>query len=410
MNNASQITALRQPETIRKKAKLLFELVLENKSDYLSLDLTQLEACSALIISLIKQDYPQGDIPFHSRFRHFETAGIDRIEALKSHPSYPKNKTERGRILFEIVIISVLLDAGAGPHWQYKESKKNLHLTRSEGLAIASLDMYLSGLFSDASNPFSVNASKLKALSTNELAHGFQITDANPLLGLKGRAYLLQTLSLIIDNHPEIFGEEKRLGLFYDYIVKETQNQKGDIDAGLILSSILNIFSPIWPGRIEIDSLNMGDVWRYENDKSPDTKSILIPFHKLSQWLTYSLLEPLQWAGFTIKGLDSLTGLAEYRNGGLFIDMNVIIIKDKSLLATPLPPHHPAIIEWRALTICLLDSLWENVRHTLSISKEAFPLVKLLEAGTWKAGRKLAFEKREDGSPPIQLISDGTVF
>jgi len=42
----------------------------------------------------------------------------------------------------------------------------------------------------------------------------------------------------------------------------------------------------------------------------------IVPFHKLTQWLTYSLLEPLETAGLTVVNLDELTALPEYRNGG----------------------------------------------------------------------------------------------
>ena len=51
----------------------------------------------------------------------------------------------------------------------------------------------------------------------------------------------------------------------------------------------------------------------------------LVPLHKLSQWLAYSLIEPLIEAGFSITEIDGLTGLAEYRNGGLFIDAGVLV-------------------------------------------------------------------------------------
>ena len=53
-----------------------------------------------------------------------------------------------------------------------------------------------------------------------------------------------------------------------------------------------------------------------------------MPFHKLSQWLTYSLLEPFEWAGVTVTGLDALTGLPEYRNGGLLLDTGVLRLRD----------------------------------------------------------------------------------
>jgi hypothetical protein len=38
------------------------------------------------------------------------------------------------------------------------------------------------------------------------------------------------------------------------------------------------------------------------------------------------------------------------------------------------------------------------------------PLAKILQGGTWAAGRKIARERRADGSPPLRVVSDGTVF
>ena len=63
-----------------------------------------------------------------------------------------------------------------------------------------------------------------------------------------------------------------------------------------------------------------------------------MPFHKLSQWLVYSLIEPLAAAGFNVTAIDGLTGLAEYRNGGLFIDSGVIVARDPDLPHRMLDP------------------------------------------------------------------------
>jgi len=37
------------------------------------------------------------------------------------------------------------------------------------------------------------------------------------------------------------------------------------------------------------------------------------------------------------------------------------------------------------------------------------PLAKVLEGGSWAAGRALA-EKHRGGLPPLRVVSDGTVF
>ena len=141
-----------------------------------------------------------------------------------------------------------------------------------------------------------------------------------------------------------------------------------------------------------------------------DKDESLVPFHKLSQWLTYSLIEPIMEAGIDVSDAHEMTGLAEYRNGGLFVDMGVISLKDSSLLDVAHKPDSEVIIEWRALTIQLLDRIADLVRENLNFTANDFPLAKVLEGGTWWAGRRVAKEKRADSSPPLKLDSDGTVF
>jgi hypothetical protein len=142
----------------------------------------------------------------------------------------------------------------------------------------------------------------------------------------------------------------------------------------------------------------------------PGSFGSLVPFHKLSQWMTYSLIEPMEEAGLEIVGLSELTGLAEYRNGGLMLDSGLISLADPAAASKPWKPESELIIEWRALTIHLLDLIGEDVRTNLGFSKDEFPLAKVLEGGTWWAGRFLARDARAGGDPPLQIVSDGTVF
>ena len=112
----------------------------------------------------------------------------------------------------------------------------------------------------------------------------------------------------------------------------------------------------------------------------------------------------------TVANLNELTGLAEYRNGGLFIDAGVLRLKNKSLLTLAHKPNTELIVEWRALTVALLDRLAEDIRTSLNRGADALPLSCILQGGTWSAGRKIAAELRSDGGPPIRLDSDATVF
>ena len=108
--------------------------------------------------------------------------------------------------------------------------------------------------------------------------------------------------------------------------------------------------------------------------------------------------------------MHELTGLPEYRNGGLLLDLGVLQARDRAFHTRRWTVDAEPIVEWRALTVALLDRIAEPIRTKLGFAAEDFPLAKALEGGTWATGRRLAKEKRGDGSPPLTVISDGTVF
>jgi len=111
-----------------------------------------------------------------------------------------------------------------------------------------------------------------------------------------------------------------------------------------------------------------------------------------------------------VTGLEDLTGLPEYRNGGLLVDLGVLRPKHDRVLGGRHEVSSELVVEWRALTVALLDRLARRVRERLGLDETALPLAKVLEGGTWSAGRRIARERRPDGGPPIHVVSDGTVF
>jgi len=111
-----------------------------------------------------------------------------------------------------------------------------------------------------------------------------------------------------------------------------------------------------------------------------------------------------------ITDIDVLTGLPEYRNGGLFVDLEVLIPLEKNAFNILHDLSSEFVVEWRAMTVVLLDELAHIIRAKLQLNAEQLPLIKILQGGTWLAGRKIASELRSDGSPPFKLISDGTLF
>jgi Protein of unknown function (DUF1688) len=375
---------LRTPAAIRERAEKMLSYVEDGKSAWFALDSNGLEAAVQATLEVTRRRFANpADIPFHSRWRQFEAGGRDRWAALAEKLNgLPKEEIARRRI--DLAVVSVLLDAGAGPAWSYREPGTGETYARSEGLGVASFHMFANGAFSrDArGDPLRVDAERLAALTPADIAMGFQVRAHNPLTGLEGRAELLRKLGGVGLDRP---------GALFDIMAT-----RSEVKAASILAAVLDKLSPIWP-------LPMGDVW-------PHPVIGLVPFHKLSQWLSYSLVEPLQGAELKVVELDQLTGLPEYRNGGLLVDAGALRPKQRALLEKTFVAGDQPIVEWRALTVALLDRIAQHVRVHLGLDAARLPLVKVLEAGTWFAGRAFAAERRPGGGPPIAVASDGTVF
>lgn len=395
--------ALLKPAAVRERAREMLELGLAGGLLHFSVQPERLEACADYVLETIRANYPTLDIPFHARWRHFVLAGDDRWQKLDQTAGFP-DPAARGRAAYDLAVVSVLLDAGAGPDWRYRDATTGREIGRSEGLALASLGMFASGLFSsDPADPLRADAEALKHLDASTLARGFQAGPGNPLLALEGRAALLNRLGEELEKQGL-----SRPGELFDRFAAAAET--GTLRAAHMLGEVLATFGGIWPSRLTLAGVALGDTWRHPLIAPGVSTEGLVPFHKLSQWLTYSLIEPLQWAGIAVVDIDDLTGLPEYRNGGLFLDLGVIALKDEADREKTHEVSSPLVVEWRALTVALLDGVGALIRKRLGRSREELPLAKVLEGGTWAAGRRIAREKRVDGGPPLTIVSDGTVF
>ncbi|HCF28672.1 MAG TPA: DUF1688 domain-containing protein [Cyanobacteria bacterium UBA11049] len=335
----SEIAYLRSAGAIRDRCGVLFELGCEDKLSHFRCDLTQLERVADYVIEVMREEYPDLEIPFHSRWRHFEAGDVPRLAEL-DEMLVGVSAVDKTRAKFDLAIISVLLDAGAGNSWRYYEQESDRALGRSEGLAVASFCLFCQGYLSTNEEwLLQADAQGLQGITEALLSSRFQVSPDNPLVGLAGRVELLQKLGKTLLSKPHIFGSDNpRPGNLVNYLLEQFHN--GQLSAQTVLSAVLEGLGDIWPGRIKIAGVNLGNVWHHptlQKFKTKDTAPIhhssypfgeasyiihhsLVPFHKLSQWLTYSLLEPLQELGLEITELNALTGLPEYRNGGLCIN------------------------------------------------------------------------------------------
>ncbi|CAG8454610.1 5044_t:CDS:2 [Acaulospora colombiana] len=423
-----QIKYLKSLKAVRERAKKVYEKAEANALNHFKVDFSKLEVVVSKVISLIKRDYKQiSDIPPHGRWRHFDVGGCARIQALIERWKVGCDTLEITRRLLDLFVISVLLDAGAGNVWTYKEPETGNIYSRSEGLAIASLDMFKSGALSaSSSQPHQVDAEKLINIRVEDIRLAFQVDENNPLEGLEGRAELLGRLGYALKSHPEFFKSNdnsvgnkvavhsyKQYQLFCHYIDYLLLNSTiNETDTSVKIDTLWTIviygLSEVWPStRTSLNGVSLGDVWPCEvlrsPEDNPDSTDHLVAFHKLSQWLTYSLMEPMtKISGISFEGVEQMTGLPEYRNGGLFVDTGVLAVKESDFergieyykrnatvksgaeIVPMFEVHDPLVVEWRAVTVILLDVVADKVRNALGLSKEQFSLAQVLEAGTWK--------------------------
>jgi hypothetical protein len=405
---AAALATLRDAAAVRARCGLVHRWVADGRSPHFALDEGRLAAVADYVAQVTREAYPDLAVPMHSRRRHFAAGGIDRWATLAA--DLADDPVERARCAVDLTMVSVLLDAGAGDAWRYREAGSGLSFARSEGLAVASLAMFRAGAFSsDPTRPCRVDAAALAAIDAPALARHLQAGAGNPLAGLEGRSKLMVGVSTALADHPDVFGgAPARPGNLIDHFLRRARHRR--VAAAELVATLIETLSPIWPSGLMVDGFPIGDAGRHPAVRTGDATDGIVPFHKLTQWLAYSLVEPLADGGLTVERLDALTALPEYRNGGLLIDLGVI---------RPRAPLDPAarydvaselVVEWRALTVALLDALVEPVRARLGLDA-GFGMAQLLQGGTWSAGRRIARTLRPpDGPPPLAVNADGTVF
>src|SRR5438128_736197 len=341
---ASGAVQLLSAAAVRARCAIVSEAARRGETRHFRLVCARLDEAARRVVDITRRRYPDLHVPLHSRWRHFSAGGVDRAALIA--PRADGAETARARI--DLAVVSVLLDAGTGPDWRYHEVETGQVLSRSEGLAVASLRAMQAGIFSaDPSNPWRADAEALLEITPQKLAAALRHAAGNELVGLEGRAVMMRRLGEACAASPALFGAPARLGGLYDH----WSTRGGALPAAEMLVTLLQAFGAIWSGRISLAGISLGDCGHHPAVPGDG----LVPFHKLCQWLAYSLVEPLQEAGLRVIGLDELTGLAEYRNGGLFLDCGVIEPRNPSLLHRPLDALSEPVVEWRALTVILLD-------------------------------------------------------
>ena len=411
------VRRLRKPSVIRERCANITAAVAAGRSTHFTLNRARLVDVAKRVTRLTQERFPDGRVPLHSRWRHFEAGAVDR-KSLMDARTASLSAGELARTRLDLVMVSVLLDAGAGSAWHYVEPGTQRRYSRSEGLAVASFHAFMNGAFStDLRTPLRVDAAGLERVDVAQLSKLLQVGPDNPLVGLEGRVVLLQRLGRALRKRPDVFGDPGRPGRMFDLLCNPLVGAPGStvqriavkrVSATQMLRALLKGFGGIWPSGQLLSGRPVGDTWTHTLAGGQGPSAGRVPFHLLSQWMVYSMVEPFEWAGIEVEGIEELTGLPEYRNGGLLIDAGVIVPRDPAFASREYTAAEPWVIEWRALTVTLLDEVARQVRTDLQLPR--LSLSAVLEGGTWLAGREIAAERRPGGPPPVRVTSNGTVF
>ena len=409
ITSASSAPWLRRPEAIRSRCSAI--LAAGTHGDLRNFEVREesLPVCARFVAEVIRSAYPDLDVPHYSRWRQFSAGGVERWGDLCSKTA-ASDSMEIARHATALTVLSTLMDAGAGYGWKYREAETGHRYERSEGVAVATFRMFEAGILSQQNeDPFGGHQTALEDLTAETLASAFQVTPDNPLVGLKGRLELLHALGALMADRTDIFSSDNpELGHLADYLVGLSSD--GVLQAVDILEVALEVFAPLWSGGATLNGDPLGDVWRHEAAGGAGPTEGLVPLHALGQWMVYSLVDPLKMAGVTVTELQALSGRAEHSNGGLLVDTGVLQPKHPAVAIGIHPVNSPVSVEWRALTIALLDPLADLVRGELGVGEDELPFSSILEGGTIRAGRIIAQARRDDGGAPVRVASDGVIF
>ncbi len=295
----SAVAKLNTAAAVRERCGMVRDWVADGRSSHFALDETRLAAVAAYVADVTRESYPGLNIPAHSRWRHFAAGGVDRWNTLVTR--IHEDAVERARIAADLATVSVLLDAGAGDRWRYRERASGVSFARSEGLAVASFDMFRAGAFSsDPDRPWRVDAAALARIDAATLARHFQVDAENPLVGLEQRSTLLRRLGKALVERSDLFGPAPaRPGNLIDYFFATASERR--VSVARLLTTLLDGLSSIWPSALMAEGRPIGDAGRHPAVCAGDGTDGIVPFHKLSQWLAYSLFAPLEAAALAIR-------------------------------------------------------------------------------------------------------------
>lgn len=146
--------------SVRERCYKVQEAANKNRLSHFDVDQSKLDDMIQFVTLIIKRDFDTpSDIPVYGRWRHFDVGGKLRLNILmKSWSSQGQSPLEQTKRLIDILVVACLMDMKPCQNYSYMEHATGRVLKRKDGIAVAMLDMFLSGAFSsDSSQPHRVD-------------------------------------------------------------------------------------------------------------------------------------------------------------------------------------------------------------------------------------------------------------
>ncbi len=375
-------TMLRTTQAVRERCGQLLARAREGHAGHFAIDAQALEAATRSACARIRHQPSFPYPPLFGLWRGLQAGGIHRIAGLEDLMT-PLSPAQRTHARIDLTVTAALVGGAPGDAWSYTEASTGQVLHGADGLGVATLHAFAAGLFSsDPECPWQADARGLRALLTDHLALALQVSETNPLPDLQARTIRLRRFGEWLSGQPEVYGDPGRPAGLFDIIISPYGHgvpHTADVHVHDILSQLLVTLSGLSPASPRIGSVPLGDCGRHPAVQGPGASGGWVPLHAALQGLAASLVAPFAWGGVQVRGLASLTAAADAALGELLLDRQVLRLRDPQAARVEGKPGDPLTVEWRALTVALLDVMTDRARDLLGLEADALPAIRLAQ-------------------------------
>jgi len=219
------VATLRSPKTIRERCRNILNAVASGRSAHFRVDRKRLNVAAGRVEAATRRRYPDLDIPYHSRWRHFETGGR-RSQGRARSRNEGRDAGACARARIDLAVVSVLLDGRRGSGMALRRTRDRLALHAFGRSRCCKLPrVHGRRLSARRDDPLRADAAVLSRIDAAALARLFQVDASNPIVGLEGRAALLRRLGDALVAREEVFDDLARPGGLFETLIPDDETK-----------------------------------------------------------------------------------------------------------------------------------------------------------------------------------------